>query len=187
MNKIHDKKYASQHEVECALRNLTDEDIYRLEKAALFLVGNNSITNPRKILRETIKSALSGDRHWCTEVKFMTFLQQALRSNADNYHKKQRRMYRLLKAGNVGDEGKSPEEKLLMYEHEVLVKKRYDEVWKIFKDDNVVESIFLGREEEMKPQEIMDTFDISKTEYNSALRRIRRKISKKFPDGWQTW
>ena len=96
-------------------------------------------------------------------------------------------MYRLLKAGSEGNGDKSPEEKLLLCEHEVLLKKRYDEVWEMFKDDNVVESIFLGREEDMKPQEIIDTFNITKTEYNSALRRIRRKISIKFPDGWQTW
>ena len=115
MKKTHDKKNRNLQEVEHALGSLSNEDLIRLDQAALFLVHKNSITNSEKLLNETIKSVLNGERKWPCDVNFMTFLRQAMRSKADNYHKKQQRMNRLLQADNHENNQSNPEEEFLAH------------------------------------------------------------------------
>lgn len=185
MEKVPNRTYATDEEVEEALSNLSDEDFLRLELLAESLVSYSEIVSPEKLWKETVESALTLSRKWPTDVKFVIFFFNAMRSIADGYRKKQTRMFRLFDNDDLNPDSGSPEEQLLESEHEKFVQARYQEIWELFSDDDMAEAILLGREDNMSPKEIQENFEISETQYASTLRRMRRKISKKYPQGWQ--
>lgn len=179
--------HASVEDVEKALNCLSDADWIRLDMSARLLVSDSEIVSSEKLLKEAIENVLAGSRKWPNGVKFTTFLRNVMRSIADGYWKKQRRMFRLLDKEDSGDGSGNPEDQLIEAEHESLVQARYREIWELFSGDDAVEAILLGREENLGPMEIQENFGLSETQYASALRRIRRKILKKYPEGWRTW
>lgn len=187
MEKKPDREYASVEDAETALSGLSDADWLRLDMSARLLVSNNEIVSPENLLKEAIENVLSGSRKWPSDVNFTTFLYNVMRSMADGYRKKQQRMFQLLDNEVSGNERGNPEDQLIEAEHEKLVQAKYKEIWDLFSGDNIVEGILLGREENLSPMEIQKHFDISETQYASALRRMRRKLLKTYPEGWQTW
>ena len=186
MEKIPNRIFATDEEVENALSNLSDDDLLRLDLGANSLVSYSEIVSPEKLWKETVESVLTKSRKWPTDVEFVVFLLNAMRSIADGYRKKQSRMFRLLDNEDLNSDSSSPEELLLDAEHEKFVQVRYQEIWELFSGDDMAEAILLGREDNWSPKEIQENFEISETQYASTLRRMRRKISKKYPQGWQT-
>lgn len=187
MEKIPNRAYATDEDVEKALSSLSDEDLLRLDLGADYLVSRSEIISPEKLLKKTVESVLAKSRQWPTDVEFVVFLLNAMRSIADGYRRKQSRMFRLLDNEDLGSDSGSPEEQLLEAEHEKFVHARYQEIWELFSGDDMATAILCGREDNLSPKEIQDNFEISETQYASTLRRMRRKISKKYPQGWQTW
>lgn len=187
MEKIPNRTYATDDDVEKALADLSDEDLLRLDLAANSLVASSEIVSPETLWKEAVESVLNQTRKWPTNVKFVTFLFNAMRSISDGYRKKQSRMFRLLDDDDLDSDSGNPEEQMLEAEHEKFVHARYKELWELFSGDEMSEAILLGREDNLSPKEIQDNFEMSETQYASTLRRMRRKMAKKFPRGWQTW
>ena len=187
MGKRSDEDYTSVEEVEEALQKLSNVDLIGLDEISRDFIAENSIISPEKLLEETLNNILEGRRRWPSDVDIMTFLRNALRSQASGYWPKQDKMFNEIRAGSNEEKINNPEEELISSEHEDLVQKRYNEIENLFKGYDVIEAILIGREEGWPPLEIQQQFSISKTDYASALRQMRRKLSKTYPEGWQTW
>ncbi len=187
MKKRSDDSYASIEQVEIALQGLATVDLLRLDELSRSFIAENSIISPEKLLKETLTSILEGKRRWPLDVNFLIFLRNALRSKANGYWEKQKKLFFKLQVESDNKEINDPEQVIIFSEHNDLVQKRYDEIWTLFDGHDVIEAILLGREEGLPPLEIQEQFGISKTDYASALRSMRRKLSKKFPKGWRTW
>lgn len=59
-----------------------------------------------------------------------------------------------------------------------------DALLDLFGDDEVATLILEGRIEGMQGGELMELAKIDKTTYESKCRLIRRRIDKRFPQGW---
>ena len=61
----------------------------------------------------------------------------------------------------------------------------YDDLWKKFEDSEAILEIFLGWENGLKGKKLREYYGMTKTEYDSALKKINRRIKKYYPNGRQ--
>jgi len=175
-----DKSYSSISEVEKALYGLGDVDFLRLDKITRNYAFklDISIISPENLINEAIDRVLKGSRRWPRDVEFIVFLKNTIRSVASEYRGKESRLFRKLKAEESFNTDDNALNKIIDGEIKNEQKELYDKLWDDFEDDETVLEIFLGYEEGLKGKALRDKFDIPKTEYDSALRRISRYRSK---------
>lgn len=184
MSTISDYDYYSIDEVEKLLEDLSDEDVLRLDEWSMDYCVGLSIVTPENIFDEAINKVLAGDRRMPKGEDLMFCLKNAMRSIANNYRKKEERMLMLLR----NDDGRhlTPEEVLVCEENEKQRKSLYDDLWDKFSDDENVMEIFLGWENGLKGRDLREFYGMTKTEYDSALKKINRRLKKYYPNGRQS-
>ncbi len=89
-----------------------------------------------------------------------------------------------LLAGIPSDEG-SPEEALVVKENQDHAERTVARVEEVFANDDEAQLILMGTMDELTPKEIREIGGMDTTTYASARRRMKRKLSKEFPDGWR--
>ncbi len=165
------------------------EELLKLKKIAARLSGNG--LDPEDLIQEAICLALEQRRKCPKGVNFLVFLANAMRSIACNSRKKRtpENVIAFSKdeqtEENIGHFTSSPEEDSLAEEQRQSCAIIIQEIYHLFENDETATIILMGKEDNLSAKEIRDLYNIDETTYNSACRRIRRKVDMKYPEGWR--
>lgn len=135
------------------------------------------------LLNSGLERILSGSRQWPRHLSLWVFLPGVLRSVADEMRKQQRRTEKpASEFWGVGDDGTDPIDNLAdvtQLPDELLAdQEQLAEVESLFEDDEQAYAVILAKMEGFSPAEAMSEFDMTKTEYQSAQKRVRRAFLK---------
>jgi DNA-directed RNA polymerase specialized sigma24 family protein len=177
--------------VAAALATLSDADLLRLKRFAQLRSLRLPLLNWSDLLNEAIVRALDGSRLWPPDVDFVVFLLQSIRSIAsEQWRRIQRtpvtREADLPPANPANIERASLDElgrDELNPEREVLAAFALRDVMTIFRADQHATAILEGLAEGDAPTDIQHRTGMTRIQYASAQRRIRRALARAFPDG----
>ena len=112
------------------------------------------------------------------------------RSNADDDSRKREARPRLVPIANHGgdetaadppDPALDPEQRTGSAEEAAAMRAC---LLSLFEDDEIAQLILEGMMEGIEGEDLRELTDLDKTAYQSKRRLIRRRIDKKFPEGW---
>lgn len=175
---------ATVDEVREALGGLSAADKIRLQKYAQLRVASIGRLGGRRtwedLLHEAIVAALDGRRRWDpSKVDLNGFLAGAMRSISSHWAEQQQKRRTHLDSELRADDTEegpigaarsaNPDPERLATAKQMLEKLK-----KVFEDDPVVLCIMEGVLEEMTGPELQEALSISKKEYETAMKRLRR-------------
>ena len=198
-----DGEVATADEVAQAVQALTDGDYVRLVKAARIKLGGTAYASAEDLVNEAVVTPFraargEGGRRWRKDVSFIAFLIMTIRGIASD-SRRSATLRRTVSAQRVAKEGEgerdvfdalnltvpSVEEQLLddeqEQEREARNQKDFAAVDEFFRNDDEIQWIMIGIQEQKSPTDIQEISGMSKTQYESAQRRWRRGLEKLFP------
>lgn len=182
--------HRSRDEIANAIRNLRPVDLARLRKVSGYYARPQ--IGPKDLLQEAFARALDG-RTCPAHVDVVKFLAEAMRSIANGESEKVEYQLPLVsivtktgealpEATNCPDPALTAEERLISEEGAGRIRR---EVLAIFDDDPIAQLIVEGMMEEMNADELRELSDLNQTAYDSKRKLIRRRIDKRYPEGWK--
>lgn len=172
--------YLSENDVRDRLNALTEADLHRLLRSAKNLAGATHAADD--LIQKAILLVLSGERRWKREMETIPFLYSAMRSIAHAEFKKKSPENKKTSIVNgdgddieITDTAPSTEARLIQQEDDNLVRKRVEEIFDVFKDDDEATLLLVGIADGLSASEIREQMKISKTQYETILKWIRRK------------
>jgi hypothetical protein len=195
---------AGPDEVREAIASLTEAESVKLKRlaegAAYRLRRHVWGTNGNDILQVAIQRILENKRHWKPQkVDFVDFLAGVVASIEFDWRKQGKRgdlpvLETDLPASNADgdempnaiqlavDQGPNPEQQLIESE-ELTQEELFQQIEALLSEDSLASLIFSERRRGTKGPEIMKALDLTRTEYDTAVRRMDRAIQKKWPEG----
>ena len=179
----------TSREIAGAIQDFSKADWTRLHKVAAVYACNRPI-EPDDLLQEAFRRALDGQRNCPAHVDSVRFLAEAMRSIADGELQKGKDGPRLIPIANHGsaettvdphDPAPGPEQCADSAEEAVAMKAA---LLALFGDDEIAQIILEGMMEGIEGEELRELTDLDNSPYQSKRRLIRRRIGKKFPEGW---
>ncbi|WP_413208436.1 hypothetical protein [Rhodospirillum sp. A1_3_36] len=176
-------------EVVDAIRCLSSANWVRLRKVAAYYA--RPAISAEDLLQEAFMRALEGNRICPAHVDVVRFLAEAIRSIASGEQEKADRHPNLVsiegdggvsEAMNCLDPGQSTEDRLIQTEQNARMRA---DVLALFDDDLVAKDLVDGTMEGMTAEELRELTNLDKTAFASKRKLIRRRIDKKYPEGWQ--
>ena len=141
------------------------------------------------LLHEALSAAIMGDRRCPRNVPFMAFIVQTMRSIASHHREERLREpayggasqesqgARAVFSGAVPD----PEQILIERESENTVAAIHD----CFDGDEQAQMVVLGWSEGYRGKELRDFVGVDQAALDYATKRIRRAMTKRYPNGWK--
>lgn len=195
-----DSKYgalATLEQIEQAIVGLSDIDWIKLRKMASGHLWATRLGDPDALINETIELLIAGDRKWRVGMAFVPWMNSAMRSVANNLRTLKKEAAVAL-AGDLADGGENPPDDpldifgedgesaldtLLTHEARSMAEKDLAKIEEQFKDDQEVGWILLGLAEGIGASEIQTMGEMTKTQYETARKRLRRERERLFPNG----
>ena len=184
----------SADDLRIAFESFVAADLLRLEKAARYL-GWKCRTDGDELLGEAVARALNGTRRCPRPLAAVTFLIGVMKSLASEIIDK-RSTDPLARrtaddphtpTGHFASEpapDPNPEDALAIKEEEASMAELVTELEVLFSDDEHARTILKGEMDGLSAEEIRAGSGIGELVYNTARRRIRRRIDKAYPNGW---
>ena len=177
-------------EIRSALDGLTQIDLVRLRRAgSKFALALDCTVDD--LINEAVFSAYSGSRECRRDLHILVFLIGAMRSIAWNAKVSSRKAEREISLDATGTDGRplvvlksnapDAETQILRAEDMALRIAALDD---LFADDEPALLVIMADLDELSKEEIMTMNEMSETTYNSTRTRIRRKMERRFPNGW---
>lgn len=180
----------SRDEIADAIRNLVPANWGRLKKVARHYARTE--IGASDLLQEAFARALDG-RTCPVHVDVVKFLAEAMRSIANGEGEKiEHRLPVVSIVAKTGDllpsalkySDPTPNAEERLAAEEIAALRRRD-ILAIFDDDPVAQLIVEGIMEGMSSEELRELSEIDVTAYDSKRKLIRRRIDKKYPEGWK--
>ena len=153
-----------------------EADYARLAKVAKLRARGLSQVEWQDLLHDAVRRALDGTRRWPADIPFPLFLREVIRSLASEAWRLQARERQLRTDAPVEeilDNAAGPDDP----EQSALDQDLIARFEKLFAGDNVALEILTCLAEGLTPGEILIRLNIAQTNYDSARRRIRRRIA----------
>lgn len=176
--------YATDEEIEVAVAALTMAELKKLGSLADFYAGalaaRGAGVSGNDLVQDAITRTFAGQRRWPTSVPFARYLMAAVRSIAHAAVKK-------LKCEPLTDVDPADEQlgeqltaKLIAdASQQARVAAEVERVEQLFSDDERVRLIMEGLKDGMSGPEIQEWLTLSRTEYETAMKRLRRGARRK--------
>ena len=161
-------EYATPEEAAAALENLGEADRIRLAMLARSRLHGESGAW-EDLLQEALKRILDGTRKWPRGLPIIAFVAGVMRSLAGEYRKQQRQSGASAESLPLADSNPGPDS-------HAETKSEIEAIENHFGDDEDALAVIMARFEGYSPEEIQAMFSMTKTRYDSTLKRIRRKI-----------
>lgn len=187
---------ATLEQIAEAIESLSDADFLRLRKAGSAMLWGTGLAHPDDLVNETLERVLALSRKWPTDVPFTTFLVNAMRSVADGIRNLEHQTEEVLASDLVGndpaDDGEDPMEQFgtkrlapetVILTEEVCQRAQADlaAIEKHFYNDNEVGWVLMGIEDRLSANEICEMSGMTRTQYETGRKRLRRGIERLFP------
>jgi hypothetical protein len=145
-----------------------------------------------ELLHEAICRSLLGERNCPRDVPIMAFMVETMRSIAGHDRKQRLRLDRVGGGAKPRHEGEgpdrelataapSPEDGLLIKEEAAAVQAIFGE----FDDDPDAQLVLLGWQDELRGVALREATGLDQGQLDYAIRRIRTRMRKKYPQGWK--
>ena len=204
MSAMNSAALRTPNEIAHAIQDLSDADWTRLGRVAALYARNGRI-EPDDLLQEAFRRALDGRRNCPVHIHPVKFLAEAMRSIADgeleksgvrprsvadDESQKGEARPRLVPIANHGgdetavdppDPALDPEQRAGSAEEAAAMRVC---LLSLFEDDEIAQVILEGMMEGIEGEELQELTDLDNTAYQSKRRLIRRRINKKYPEGW---
>lgn len=187
----------SNEEMRQAIVALSDVELLKLERAAVWMASRRSISAD-DLLQEAICRAIEGVRRCPKTVRMTAFLVNVMRSIL-SAHRKAASTDPVELAASVSalseaedeidpfdeieDRGRSPEQHLLA---EGEVNQMKAALHSLFADDTEAELVLLNIFAGLTAEEIRKDLQLDETQYATIRRKMRRRINQHYPEGWKS-
>ena len=187
----------SEEEMRQAIAALSDVDLLKLERAAVWLASRRSISAD-DLMQEAICRSLEGARRCPRGVRLVAFVINVMRSILSSHQKARAgdpielaTPVSALSEGddevdplaNIRDSGRTPEQQLLA---EAEANQMKAALHRLFDDDPEAELVLLDIFAGLTAEETRADLQLDETEYATIRRRIRRRINQRYPEGWKS-
>ena len=180
--------YYSTEEARAAIGALSSADLLRL--AALYRVRAIGLpsANEHDLLQDALERVIKGTRRWPRGLAVVPFLDKVMRSVANQYRRAQGRQQDQLgvQVVTIGARDSEIESEDIFQmisggdptpEEMLVAKQTVHEIESLFDDDDRALGVVLGRAEGHAPDEIQREFDMTQTQYESASKKVNRRIT----------
>ena len=195
--------WLSSKEIEEALSKLTDDDLFKLSKAAKYHArkkGYHNDDDADDLMQQAIMLALDGTRRGKRSMQFIPFLIGAMRSEAHRAKKKVSVENNSVSPGEkpMGDfiskvseaQTASHEDNVIELETETENKKKSEDaankLFSLFEDDEEATYVLIAVSEGKSPDDVCKEVGIDRKRYQTVRKRIRRALNEHFPKGWRS-
>jgi RNA polymerase sigma-70 factor (ECF subfamily) len=183
--------HASPDEAAAVLEQLVPVERLRLERIARNRARGLRLIEWQDLLQTAIERVLAGTRPWPRNLPFLTFMAGVMRSIANEYWGRQAREQDTIREADAAlsvddspngvlsaaaSDDPSPEDA-------VQAKQELAAVEALFTEDPEAWAIVMASAEGYSPAEIQNEFDMTPTQYDSARKRIRRRVLRKSGEG----
>lgn len=177
----------SVDEIKEKLGSLSNADLVRLQRIAGYY--SKGVLESDNLLSCAFEKALSGERKCPRDLGVMIFLRGTIRSLASSEFKSLKRSPLTLESDFCSDDENDPapvehpspdpsaEESLIHSENVAAI-------LCLFNDDEIARIIVEGIMEEMDARELQELTGLDSTAYESKRKKIRRRIDKAYPKGF---
>lgn len=175
--------YLTGEEVSQAIVGLSAADKQRaLEIAASYCAGSEF--DPNELLHEAVIRLLQGSRRAPREHPFIAVLINAMKSIKSAWY--QSKWHTCTEGLEVDDVlgtvvAKGGADEAVLY---AAARQAVDVLLDALDGYPLEQDIALMRAEEISPEQIREELNLTKTQYSSALKQIKRLALKNFPEGW---
>lgn len=186
-----DRDVLDLEEMRHAISGLTTVELVRLRKAGrIYAVG--LVCDADDLLGEAVAAAIAGNRRCRRDMMIVPFLVGAMRSIASKTRVSTRRAGEVVSLDATGTDGlplvpplvsREPDIETLQLREEDR-KLRIEALEELFADDDDALLMIWADLEEKSKEEIKMQLDIDDKAYATIRRRIRRRIERRFPNGW---
>jgi len=174
--KIVESEFFTIDELQKNIQTLSDANLLRLKKIASQHVGNHNLS-AEDLVQEAVIRVLSEVRVTCPrKVGLLTFLAGIIKSIADEKRGKAKKIahYDDLAWSKVSDDHE-------LIEDVLIGKETVENLWKrveaAFEGDDEALLIFFCQQDGYTAKQIRNEENMGKRQYDTILRRIRRKLS----------
>ena len=182
------RKIVSTNEIVDALNRLSDADLRRLEMSARFrTIGHNEL-DWRDLFNEAVTRLLNGSRHWPRDITLVTFLRETMRSIISDYRRGRRNRPILSETELRSGDGRSDDvientaDLTGNPERQAIAAETLAKIQGVFRTDPEAMFVITGLASGNSPTEIQEEADMNPTQYATTQRRIRRTLTREFPD-----
>ena len=186
-----DRDVLDLEETRQAIAGLTTVELVRLRKAGrIYAVG--IACDADDLLGEAVAAAIAGNRRCRRDMMIVPFLVGAMRSIASKTRVSGKRAGEVMSLDATGTDGlplvpppvsREPDIETLQLREEDR-KLRIEALEELFADDDDALLMIWADLEEKSKEEIKMQLDIDDKAYATIRRRIRRRIERRFPNGW---
>lgn len=180
---------ATLEEVETALRDLHKDKLVlrRLLAFTCKKVAYNKFHAGEDVLNEAFERMLDGRRPWNKKHSFLKHTYNAVRSIGFEFNKESD-----LERFPVVSPHDTPSEdggeivvacNRPLVDFAIEAQETHKAFWELFADDENCQAVLLGREDYMTASQIKEAFGLTETQYDSAIKQIRRLMNKHYPKG----
>lgn len=186
-----DRDVLDLEEIRQAIDGLTTVELVRLRKAGrIYAVG--LACDVDDLIGEAVAAAIAGNRRCRRDMMIVPFLVGAMRSIASKTRVSAKRAGEVISLDATGTDGRPMVAPPISHEPDVETlwlreedrKLRIEALEELFADDEDALLMIWADLEETPKEEIKMQHDIDDKAYATIRRRIRRKIERRFPDGW---
>jgi DNA-directed RNA polymerase specialized sigma24 family protein len=181
---------ATDADVEAAIAALSTADLLRLQsiadRRARALMRFGLGWTGADLLQEALTRAVAGQKRWPKSVKFVTYLIQSMRNIAG--HSRDAAGEELTGLGAPGEgehvrDGAIAASSVHDIERQAAAHECLRKINDIFGDDVEVQLVLDGLAETMSGPQIQQALNITPTDYNTIMKRLRRGIAR--DKGWR--
>lgn len=186
----------SPEEVRERISQLREPDILKLlELAHAQLYKSGALAPMEELLSESVSRILSGRRNWRRDMDTVPFLFGVMKSISDEFLKRREASLVIPESDIPGadpsgegllERSTRDDPKLSVQERAISAQEKLRRVEELFNDDELAQQVVLGRAEGWSPEEVQKEFNMTKTEYASASKKIRRRFLKEGLTGPQS-
>lgn len=178
-----DADFASKDEVIRAFTRLSDADLVRIQSFARYRCFGLPWIDAEDLLQEAIGRSIEGRRRWPKAVPFVTFLRETIRSIA--FEELRHRVEGPIRAyadlpndesGAMPDAVVNAPDLAPGPERQIAASQALEAFLQAFAEDPAAIAVLLGLANGESPIDICRSANITRTEYQSAQKRIRRLI-----------
>ena len=176
MDEIEDK-YVSLSETRNKINQLSKIDYVKLMQIASYFTSTRllkTIISPEDLFHEAVLRTLNGKRRWRKTVSIIRHLERVMES-ISSHEVKKLTMKNTISSIDMNCNTFSIVDN---NEYSDTVNEEIDKILMLFKDDKIAVNIISFKADGFSASEIRSKLGIEKLEYESCLKRIRRRIIK---------
>ena len=176
MDEIEDK-YVSLSETRNKINQLSKIDYVKLMQIASYFTSTRllkTIISPEDLFHEAVLRTLNGKRRWRKTVSIIRHLERVMES-ISSHEVKKLTMQNTISSIDMNCNTFSIVDN---NEYSDTVNEEIDKILMLFKDDKIAVNIISFKADGFSASEIRSKLGIEKLEYESCLKRIRRRIIK---------